>query len=976
VRKFISALAFGALLLPDYGFTLGMGEIEVNSALNQQLNARIELLSSVPEDAETLIVKLASREQFSRAGLDRPYSLTSLKFKPYVENGQLYIKVTTPKPVREPFLNFLIEIDWPKGHLLREYTILLDPPVFMGQVDTGSSRPAVSQARTTAPAPVQSTAQTGRPAVATSTAGGFRSAAGTTPPPVAAPTQAAPTQVAPATSQSQTFVPVTTQQQTRHSTPSGGYRVQAGDTAWSLADSMRPDQSVSIQQMLLAMLRTNPEVFINENVNGLKKGYILRIPDRAEITSISAEEAKALVSEQNALWREYQQAQGVDQPASALDTEDESEYGSGIRSSRDTDARLSIVSAGSGAAAGETKDPTEMTAEELREQLALAREQLETERVTKEGLQGDVGELEQKIEKMQSLLQIEDDSMAEIQAVAEGERAPVGDEVAELEEAVTEEVDSEEAALAALDELTGETEQAVEEEAAVTEEAVTEGEEVFIDEQAELEQVVEEEIEVEVAEPAPVDIAPRKQPGLVASLLGNPLVTGGVALLVLVLLAVGYILVKRRRDMAGADAEATLAADLEQGLDSGLEDVADSVEDDLLDDFAAEEEIEEPIAEAEAEAEAEDESFESEATMILPSTEDTVVTPAATAAAPEEEEERDDVIAEADVYLAYGIYQQAEELLQNAINDNPDKDSYSVKLAETYFAGKNAEGLEKLGTEMNAKLGGEDTPAWQKVAAMGKELCPEAKVFQQAGAVADLDIDDLKPKSPEPMDFDLGDESAAEETPDLDLDFDAPMEESAELEMPVDETIAIPSSDAPAAEESVEELSAGELEFDIGETEAVAEEPEAAAEEEFSLDIEASELDLEVVEETPADEEDSVEIDSSELDFDMGEDLAESPEAEESAEADISLDADLDFSMDTDEPSAEEPAAAPVAEASDELDLSDLGDVDEINTKLDLAKAYMDMGDHEGARDILDEVVAGGNSQQKQEAQELLGQLG
>ena len=140
MRKFISALAFGALLIPDYGFTLGMGEIEVNSALNQQLNARIELISAVPEDAETLIVNLASRDEFARAGLDRPYSLSSLKFKPVVEGGQLYIKVTSPKPIREPFLNFLIEVDWPKGHMLREYTILLDPPVFMGQQDSGSAR--------------------------------------------------------------------------------------------------------------------------------------------------------------------------------------------------------------------------------------------------------------------------------------------------------------------------------------------------------------------------------------------------------------------------------------------------------------------------------------------------------------------------------------------------------------------------------------------------------------------------------------------------------------------------------------------------------------------------------------------------------------------------------------------------------------------------------------------------------------------
>ncbi|MBT8133423.1 MAG: hypothetical protein KJO03_02875, partial [Gammaproteobacteria bacterium] len=155
MRKLIFAAVFGALLIPDYGFTLGMGEIEVNSALNQQLDARIELLSAVPEDAESLIVKLASRDEFKRAGLDRPYILSNLRFKPYAEDGQVYIKVTTPKPVREPFLNFLIEVDWPQGHLLREYTVLLDPPVFMGQAPAQAqeARPAVTDSRTSAPRP-------------------------------------------------------------------------------------------------------------------------------------------------------------------------------------------------------------------------------------------------------------------------------------------------------------------------------------------------------------------------------------------------------------------------------------------------------------------------------------------------------------------------------------------------------------------------------------------------------------------------------------------------------------------------------------------------------------------------------------------------------------------------------------------------------------------------------------------------------
>ncbi|MFC1589446.1 FimV family protein [Pseudomonadota bacterium] len=132
MRKLIFALALG-MLLPGHVFALGLGEIEVSSRLNQQLDARIDLLSATPADAEVMIIKLASREEFIKAGLERPHELTTLKFKTLVEEGNVYITVKSPKPVREPSLSFLVEVDWPQGRLVREYTILLEPPVTMGK---------------------------------------------------------------------------------------------------------------------------------------------------------------------------------------------------------------------------------------------------------------------------------------------------------------------------------------------------------------------------------------------------------------------------------------------------------------------------------------------------------------------------------------------------------------------------------------------------------------------------------------------------------------------------------------------------------------------------------------------------------------------------------------------------------------------------------------------------------------------------
>lgn len=147
MHKLILILAFAASVLPLHAQALGLGNITVNSALNQKLDARIDVLSAIPEDAEVLIVKLASAKAFVDAGMDRPQVLNSLKFKTQVEAGTVYIAVTSPKPVRDPSLNLLLDVDWPKGHLIRQYSILLEPPVSMQkhampQAESASGRPA------------------------------------------------------------------------------------------------------------------------------------------------------------------------------------------------------------------------------------------------------------------------------------------------------------------------------------------------------------------------------------------------------------------------------------------------------------------------------------------------------------------------------------------------------------------------------------------------------------------------------------------------------------------------------------------------------------------------------------------------------------------------------------------------------------------------------------------------------------------
>ena len=148
VRNSFCYLLLGFLLLiPGYCFSLGLGEIEVSSALNQPLQAQINLIAARTEKLEEMRVKLASADVFDRVGVTRTYFLTQLKFKPVsLPNGHIAIHITSKDPVHEPFLTFLVEVTWPKGRLLREYTVLLDPPEFAQQQAPQVLAPAATPA--------------------------------------------------------------------------------------------------------------------------------------------------------------------------------------------------------------------------------------------------------------------------------------------------------------------------------------------------------------------------------------------------------------------------------------------------------------------------------------------------------------------------------------------------------------------------------------------------------------------------------------------------------------------------------------------------------------------------------------------------------------------------------------------------------------------------------------------------------------
>lgn len=1006
-----------AALLPVRGYPLGLGDLELNSALNQELNAEIEVLSAASEDAEQIIIKLADRDAFSRAGLDRPHLLQQLKFKMIDKNGVPYVKVYTKTPIREPFISFLLEIDWPQGHLLREYTLLLDPPVY-NTSGLSNNSPASTDVNSPFNEPVDGQAQNqpvfSEQQSAATVQGSAQAASGM--------------QTGVITSDTGRSVNYEYQSLPAATSSSDQYRVQQNDTLWSMANRMRPDSSVSVEQMMLALVRKNPEAFIQENINGVKRGYILRIPDRDEATQLDRQQAVAQAREHAALWREYSQGAASSSPASSMEA-DAFAGDTAADQARDSDGHLSIVGASESGSeqSGSNQDPDTQLSR-LKQDLDMAREQLESEKLEKEDLRDRLAELEQRVQRV---IEMDDGELAKLQQDLQSsqqvaEEAPVEDvstEEAPADEMV-ETMPEESSDGVVPDEVVDEDEGFVDESAeAPAEDAL------FVDEATDevvTDETVETESQTQVTESVDAIETPafaqQKPKNFLDSLMEDPkllgMIGGGLAF---VFLLVALLLKRIRGNKAEEEDEWASAmdspedlSDLDEDLDAGIDDA--TVQTEAVDMGSTAEMLAQPLDDiglGDTQVEAPDAGNDLEDTVFNLEGDEPAT----------EEAESDDVIAEADVYLAYGIYQQAEELLNNAIDENPERDDYRMKLLETHYASKNSAGFEQLAENVKARKG-DDKPYWDRVIAMGMELCPESALFSGADVgMSDFDAEALLPDKPQTTDLELDAGDGAATDFDLGLDdselegldddsgktqvLSAPADpgsmESAEDELDLAGDLEDITNDIEELDDqlSLDDDTSSDLEFDLGElddmdesldvdssTEDSAESTELDIDDDFSLDFDAADLGFEESESESDEISLDTDLDLSE-DLDLGEDLNETTEValdddigeieidgEELDLGDMDLnDSDLgdldlgEMSLDDTDDSAE----MDLSGDDGEFDISELSeDVDEVSTKLDLAKAYIDMGDNDGARSILEEVKAEGNDEQQQQAEALL----
>ncbi len=897
-RKLSLALAVSAALSPVGALALGLGDIITRSALNENFTADIELISVQPGELDSIRASLATPEDFARAGLDRPFLLSRLQFQAMeMPDGRSVIRVTTRDPVREPFLDFLVEVNWPKGRLMREFTVLLDPPLTLDK----------------APAPVVA------PVVA--------------PEPVIARPSAEPE---PVYSYDPGYGAAAAMPEAELEPAMGEYGpVQPGSTLWSIANELVVP-GASTEQMAMALYYANPGAFADNDINNLQIGAVLRVPERADILALSEGQARS----------EFRAAAAAGPGGSKNDRL--------ILASPRRDKKRDGRSAGTPTPGGDI--------EQVKSDLMMVRETSESTRQETEHLRARIRELEARLADIRQLLQLKSDQLAQLQAARVGQTEGLGEPTAmEAGARLTETLpaasaepelpepggapDEAEIAGAIMPETLpkGEGEQAVAVPETVAQPVTAEIQEPAPEPEPVAPQPVvqqpvaepapsEQPPKPQLSKPQPVQAAPAQSQDLIDQILSNPtyLAAGGGGAVALLLLV--WLLLRRRR----------------QAEDDFNESVLFSSEEST-------EEMGQPSMASEHQSAAEGEEETSFISDFSPSDIDAL----------QEETGEVDPAAEADVYIAYGRYQQAESLINQALEKSPNRLDLKSKLLEIYFTTRNVSAFTALAASLHdAGVPDSDPATWERVASMGSELAPSHDLFQgvqpsrsasRAGGEDEVDQDDLLTDSEALANLDLDLDTELSELPD------EPMGGMSELMLP-DEDSA--STIEPPSKAIIQDESSG---FDVGAG-------TAGEMSEFSLDLD----DLDSLESVDLGHEDQgvepdlgepsglSELGSEPLDLGFSETDSGRVGYEEDLPA-ISLDELDDAAM----PSPEGGEGEPLSELLQEDDRSE-----EIETKLDLARAYIEMDDTEGASEILSEVLEEGDEAQKAAAREVLGQIG
>lgn len=396
-RRLALGYALIATLWCTQAFALGLGDITIHSALNQKLDAEIELLESRGMTESEIVAQLASSEDFKRVGIERFFFLTNLQFHVEMrDQGHAVLRVSSEQPMTEPYLNFLVQVIWPNGRLLKEYTVLLDPPTYKEQ-----AAPAV--------------ASPGRSDKGGGSAGRV---------------ERTPTR--PDSQVSLSSAPRSTQPATQSQPPSDrltgdSYGVtDRDDTLWAIAQRARTSGNVTVQQNMLAIQRLNPEAFIGGNINLLKAGYTLRLPTEADVQAISSAEAVSEVAAQNQAWQAYRRGEGlasVGAPATSAPAEESQALAGQVdatakptaaKAPQGPDGELRIV-AGDASDRGTGAGGGNADAAALESQLAAAKEEADRIALERDDAVARLDKATSQAEQTQRQIEVRDQQIAQMQ---------------------------------------------------------------------------------------------------------------------------------------------------------------------------------------------------------------------------------------------------------------------------------------------------------------------------------------------------------------------------------------------------------------------------------------------------------------------------------------------------------------------------------------------------------------------------------
>ena len=359
-KKFRKLILPISIFATTQAYALGLGSLQVNSALDESLSGEITLVLDGSEDIESIKVSLASHADYERVGLDKSYVPPNIIVNMAEKDDQIYIEISSKGPISEPIVSLLLVVDWANGHILREYTLLLDPPLFNSRQTQESYSEPVQTQTYEAPKQIKSTKQT------------------------------TPQEVEQEAIVNNSFA------------QSSQVIVESGDTLWEIASRFSGNYR-GPQQMMVAIFNLNPPAFHNDDMNLIQKGAILNIPNSDQVSMVSDSQA---ISEVRSHIQKWSRLQTQDSGVGDIDSQYSVDYGIELVPPNDPDSSESNNSSGLS---------NNSTNRRVLAELSQAKEDLASSNLENNELSDRIQELEQIVKDQEIALSLKDTNLAQLQ---------------------------------------------------------------------------------------------------------------------------------------------------------------------------------------------------------------------------------------------------------------------------------------------------------------------------------------------------------------------------------------------------------------------------------------------------------------------------------------------------------------------------------------------------------------------------------